>query len=132
MRKALSVVLILAFPALVAADINRLNPNPDLERPDARTWQLRPHESGLVLPSSPLPVWKGAFAPVTPGCGTGRVACPSSLPGHVAKRTVQPDNRTPVLAPILWPHSPRADEVRTVAREPRPGQARRGDTQPAN
>ena len=119
MTKLATIALILALPALVAADINRFNPDRDLERPDAVLWRVQRPEPGLTAITPVLPAWKGVGMPLVTGCQS-RVACPSTVPQHVTRCLPSPDCRNEVSAPILWPHAPRVDERKTVAMEPRP------------
>ena len=131
MTKLVAVVLILALPDLVTADINRLKLNPDLEKPDALAWIVRRPEPRLTTMHAPLPVWESAGVPVTAD-RESPIACPSTAPEHVARCLSQPDCRNHVNAPALWLHAPRTDEQKTVAKEPAPEQVQVQDKHPAN
>lgn len=131
MRKLAAVAIMLALPALVAADINRFNPDRDLERPDAVLWRVQRPEPGLTAMTPVLPVWKGAGVPLVNVCQS-RVACPSAAPQHVTRCLPSPDCRNNVSAPVLWPHAPRVDEVKTTAEERRLDRALAPDGKPAN
>jgi len=131
MTKLAAVVLILALPALVTADINRLKLSPDLEKPDALAWIARRPEPGLTAMLPLLPVWEGGGAPVAAD-RESPIACPGAAPEHVARYLSQPDCRTHVNAPALWLHAPRTDEQKTVAKEPAPEQVQIQDKHPAN
>ncbi len=131
MTKLIAVALILALPALVAADINRFNPTRDLERPDALPRSVQRPEPGLAVMVPVLPVWQGAGTPLATGCQS-RVACPSTVPQHVARCLSGPDCHNKASSPVLWPHAPRADEQKTAAKEPRQEQAQVPNNQLAN
>ena len=132
MIRNMTVVLIMALPVLVTADINRLDANLDLERPDTRTWCLRTQQPEFVPMSATLPVWEGVFIPGAAGRSQGRTPCPSAAPEHVTRRLAQPDCRNTTIRPALWPFAPRADEKKTAAREPRPERTRIPAAEPAN
>jgi len=129
MTKLSAVLLILAFPVLVAADINRLSLHPDLERPDALFWSVRRPEPGLTTIAPVLPTWEGACTPSATGSGQSRAACPAVAPQHVTRCLPQPDCRNDGNAPTLWPYAPRTDEQKTAAEEPRLKQAQVLDDQ---
>ncbi len=131
MKKLAAVALVLALPALVAADINRFDPDRDLERADAVLWRVQRPEPGLTATTPVLPVWKGAGIPLVAGCQS-RVACPSTVPQHVTRCLSSPDCRNNVSAPVLWPHAPRVDEARTTAEERRLDNALAPDGRPAD
>jgi hypothetical protein len=132
MIRGIILVLMLAFPALVAADINRLSASPGLERPDAITRVLRTQEPGLNLMPTTRPAWETAFGPPKPSCGEVRTPCPGTALVHLTRRDAQPDCRSAANGPVLWPHEPRADEQKTVLAEQRIKQTRAGNSKPAN
>ena len=132
MTKLAAVALILALPALVTADINRLRPRMDAERPDAVCVNARRPEPQLAVMSPLLPVWDEACVSAAAGPGRTEMQCPASVPEHLTRRQSQPDCRNHVNAPVLWPHAPRTDEQRTVTNELRSEQARLQDRHPTN
>jgi hypothetical protein len=130
MTKLTLVALILGLPALVAADINRFNPRRDLERPDALRWNMRTQRPELNVAPSALPAWVSICRPNPAAHCKSQTPCP--VPQHLCRCLSQPDCLSHASAPVLWPHSPRADEQRTADKEPRPKQAQVQDKHPAN
>jgi len=122
MTKLAAIVLILALPALVLADINRLRPSPDLERPDALPWNMRMQRPELAVVPSALPAWASTYMSSPAERSSNRVPCPCPASQHLSLCLSQPDCLNHANAPILWPHAPRADEQKTAAKEPRPKQ----------
>ena len=131
MTKLAMIVLILALPALVAADIDRLRPSPDFERPDALAWNTRTHEPELPMKPPVPPAWQGACASGPTGPGRSQIQRLVPVPEHVALCQSQPDCRSHVNAPALWPHAPRTDEQKTTDKERRQKQARTRNKHPA-
>lgn len=119
MRKLAAVALILALPALVAADINRLKPSPDLDRPDALPWNMRTRRPELRVAYPAQPSWASISRP-NPVRSKSVGPCHATAPQHVTRCLPQPDCRNDGNIPVLWPHAPRVDEQKTVAMEPRP------------
>ena len=123
MTKLAAIVLILALPALVAADINRVRLGPGPEQPDALRWNMRMQRPELTVVPSVQPAWASICTPNPTERSSYRVPCPCPAAQHLGLCLSQPDCLNHANAPILWPHAPRADEQKTAAKEPRPEQA---------
>ena len=132
MSKLAAVAVMLATPALLMADINRLNPSRDLERPDAMIRRMQGQESGLTAMSVPLPVWEGVGKPIDPGRRPSQVPCPPSVSPYLTRCRPQPDCPIHAKAPVLWPHAPRTEERKTAAVEQRLVQDQTQGTQPTD
>ncbi len=116
MNKQAAFVLVLALPGLVMADYYRFRPSPDINPPDALRWDMRAHRPELTAVPSRPPSWASV---VTPGCSRSGFACKQSVPQYQVRCQSQPECQSHVNTPILWPHSPRADEQKTVLVEQR-------------
>jgi len=132
MMKLNAVLLILALPALVTADVNRFRPSRGLEEPDALCWNMRTHRPERTVVTSVLPAWASICAPSPAERSSNQVTCPGPGSQYLSRRLSQPECANYVKMPVLWPHAPRADEQKTAAGEPRPKKAQAQDKQPAN
>jgi hypothetical protein len=132
MRMLAAVVVILALPALVMADINRLKLSPDLDPPDALPWSARRTEPSLRAVPVGMPVWVAPSVPLVPRCCKNEVPGPCTAPQYVTRCQCKPDIADRAVAPILWPHSPRTDERNTLTKEQRLAKGCVQDSQPVN
>jgi hypothetical protein len=132
MRRIAAVAVILSIPALLTADINRFNPDRDLERPDALPRSVQRPDPGLTAMSIPLPVWEGVGKSIDAGRRPSQLPCPPSVPPYLTRCRPQPDCSGHANAPALWPHTPRVDERKTSDRERLLLKGRVQDSQPAN
>ncbi|GEM_PF-2136158 len=132
MKMLVAVVVILALPVVVAADINRLRLSPDLERSDALIWKARRTELSLRAVPIGLSVWVGPSAPLVSRSSKSELRCQCSVPPHVTRCQCDPDRPDRTVMPVLWPHSPRTDERKTAAKERRQKQAQVQDEHRVN
>jgi hypothetical protein len=117
MTKLVAVALILVLPGLVAADINRLRPSPDLEQPDALPWNTRTHRPELTLVPSVSPAEASICMSDLAERNSNRIPCPCPASQVLSRCLSQPDCLNHANMPILLPHAPRADEQRTSEKE---------------
>jgi len=130
MTRQTAFALIVALPGLVTADIYRFRPSPDIARPDVLPWDMRIQKPEPIAMRSALPSWANTCTAGPAERSSNRLPCPSSQ--HLSLCLSQPDCLNHANLPILWPHAPRVDEQKTVAKEPRPEQAQIQDKHPAN
>ena len=132
MKMPAAVVVIMALPALVAADVNRLKPSPESDRPDALIWKARRTELSLRAVPVGLPVWAGPCAPLVSRSSKSELRYQCSVPQHVTRCQCDPDRPDRTGMPVLWPHFPCTDEQRTTADEQRRELTRVRGKHPAN
>ena len=132
MIRRTAFALIVALPGLVTADFYRLRPSPDTAQPDALPWNTRIQRPEPTAVHSALPSWARITSSDPAGLFRSRAACPGVVPQHLGRCLSQPDCRRSVHVPILWPHSPRADEQKTAAEEMRTVQVQVEDKHTAN
>jgi hypothetical protein len=117
MTKLAAVLLALALPGLVAADMNRLRLSPDPAQPDALTWDMRTRRRVVAVAPSVLPAWASVSRPDPYERGNNRVSCPCPAAQRLSSCFEQPECRRRTSAPMLWPYSPRSDERKTRQEE---------------
>ncbi len=132
MRKLAAVVVLLALPALVAADINRLKLSPDLDRADALPWNARRTEPNLMAWSVGLPVWAGPSVPLVSRFSKSEFRCPCTVPQHVVRCQCNPGRPDRTGVPVFRPHSARTRDDKTTAKEQHLGQGRVQDGRSAD
>jgi hypothetical protein len=130
MRMLAAVALILALPALAAADINRLRLSPDPDRPDALLWNAR--RTQLSPAPVGLPAWAGPSMPLVPNCRKSQIAGPCTVPEYVTRCQREPGCPNRASAPMLWPKAPRTDEQKTATEELRVARGWVQNSRPAN
>jgi hypothetical protein len=117
MTKLAAVLLVLALPGLVAADIDRLRLSPASEQPDALPWDIRTRRPVVAVAPSVLPAWASISRSDPCERGNNKVPCPCPAAQRLNSCFSQPECRAKVSAPILWLHSPRSDERKTLQEE---------------
>lgn len=132
MTRRAAFALILALPGLATADFYRLKPSPDIAQPDALPWNMRIQRPEPIALHSALPSWANTSTASPAERSSNRVPCACPASQHLSLCLSQPDCLKHANVPILWPHAPRVDEQKTVAKEPRPERAQVQDKHPAN
>jgi len=132
MTKRAALALILALPGLVTADFHRFRPSPDTAQPDALPWNMRIQRPEPVAMRWALPSWANTYTASPAEGSSSRVPGPCPASQHLSLCLSQPDCLNHANVPILWPHAPRVDEQKTVAKEPHPERVQVQDKHPAN
>jgi hypothetical protein len=132
MTKQAAVALILVLPGLVMADFYRLRPSPNIAQPDVLPWSMQMRRPKPAAVHSVSSSWASITSPDPAGLCKSRAACPVVVPQHLGRCLSQPYCGPSVPVPVLWPHSPRTDERKTLTKEQRFGEGRVQDGQPVN